>query len=121
MGSTTSPFWQLGYVRIVLFLLFSSELNRLVDFHEIWYRGNTIQGDLDAIILNPKTSTILKWLRLKFVSFWHDFQPSTAMVWDRLIVGLLWLDNIQSLANVTMATIAIGKVGKLVLPITSCL
>jgi hypothetical protein len=26
-----------------------------------------------------------------------------------LIVGLLWLHHIQSLANVTMATIAIGK------------
>jgi hypothetical protein len=28
-------------------------LNRLVDFHEIWYGGNAIQGDLDAIILIP--------------------------------------------------------------------
>jgi hypothetical protein len=28
------------------------------------------------------------------------------MVWDCLIVGLFWLDHIQSLANVTMATIA---------------
>jgi hypothetical protein len=26
--------------------------------------------------------------------------------WDCLIVGLLWLPHIQSLANVTMATIA---------------
>jgi hypothetical protein len=26
------------------------------------------------------------------------------MVWDCLIVGLLWLHHIQSLANVTMAT-----------------
>jgi hypothetical protein len=25
-------------------------LNRLVEFHEIWYEGNAIQGDLDAII-----------------------------------------------------------------------
>jgi hypothetical protein len=40
------------------------------------------------------------------------------MVWDCLIVELLWLHQIQSLANVTMATIAIGKVGKLVLPRT---
>jgi hypothetical protein len=42
------------------------------------------------------------------------------MVWDCLIVGLLWLDHIQSLANVTAAAIATGKVGKLVLPTTSC-
>jgi hypothetical protein len=43
------------------------------------------------------------------------------MVWDCLIVGLLWLHYIQSLANVTMVTIAFGKVDKLVLPRTSCL
>jgi hypothetical protein len=53
----------------------------------------------------------------KSISWRHDFQPCTAMVWVCLIAGLLWL---QSLANVTMATIAIGKVGKLVLPRTSC-
>jgi hypothetical protein len=41
------------------------------------------------------------------------------MVWDCLIFGLLWLHHIQSLANVTMVTIAIGKVGILVLPRTS--
>jgi hypothetical protein len=27
--------------------------NRLVDFHEIYHRGNDINGDLDAIILIP--------------------------------------------------------------------
>jgi hypothetical protein len=38
-----------------------------------------------------------------------------------LIVGLLlWLHHIQSLANVNVATIAIGKVGRLDLPRTSC-
>jgi hypothetical protein len=42
------------------------------------------------------------------------------MVWDCLIVGLLWLHHIRSLADVTMATIAIGKVGKLIFPRTSC-
>jgi hypothetical protein len=35
------------------------------------------------------------------------------MVWDCLIVRLLWLHHIQSLANVTVTTIATGKVGKL--------
>jgi hypothetical protein len=93
----------------------------LVDFHEIWYGGNAIQGDLDAVITNPISSTILKWLRFRFVSWRHGFQPCTAMVWDCLIVGLLWLHHIQSLSNVTMVTIAIGKVGKLVLPSTSCI
>jgi F0F1-type ATP synthase assembly protein I len=42
------------------------------------------------------------------------------MVLDYLIVGLLWLHHIQPLANATMATIAFGKIGKLVLPRTSC-
>jgi hypothetical protein len=43
------------------------------------------------------------------------------MVWDCLVVGLLWSHHIESLDNVTMVTIAIWKVGKLVLPRTSCL
>jgi hypothetical protein len=89
----------------------------LVDFHEIWF---AIQGDLDAIISNTIPSTILKWLGFKVVCWRHDFQSCTAMVWDCLLVGLLWLHHIQSLANITTATIAIGKVGKLVLPRTSC-
>jgi hypothetical protein len=78
----------------------------LVDFHEIWLGGNAIQGDLDAVIFSPIPSTILKWLRFKFVSLRHDLQPCTAMFWDCLIVGLSWLHHTQSLANVTMATIA---------------
>jgi hypothetical protein len=89
-------------------------------FHEIWYLGNANQGDLDAIIYNPISSTVLKWLRFKVVSWRHDFQPCTAMVWDCLIVELSWLHRRQSLANVTMATIAIGEVGKVVLPRTTC-
>jgi hypothetical protein len=34
--------------------------------------------DLDAIIFNPISSTILKWMRFKVVSWRHDFQPCTA-------------------------------------------
>jgi hypothetical protein len=81
-------------------------LNRLIDFHEIWYGGNAIQEDLNAIIFNPISSTILKWLRFKVVSWRHDFQPCTAMAWNCLIVGLIWLHYTQSLDTVTMATIA---------------
>jgi hypothetical protein len=33
----------------------------------MWYRGNTIQGDLDAIIFNPIASMALKLLRFKAV------------------------------------------------------
>jgi hypothetical protein len=39
----------------------------LVEFHEAWYGGNAIQGDLDAIIFNPTVSIILKLLRFKVV------------------------------------------------------
>jgi hypothetical protein len=42
------------------------------------------------------------------------------MVWDCLIVEFLWLHHMQSLANVTIATIAMGNVGKVVLPRASC-
>jgi hypothetical protein len=51
-------------------------LNRLVDFHEIWHEGNVIQVALDAIIFNPISSTILKWLRFKVVSWGHDFHSA---------------------------------------------
>jgi hypothetical protein len=37
----------------------------LCRFHEIWYGGNAIQGDLDAIIFNPIASIILKLLKFK--------------------------------------------------------
>jgi hypothetical protein len=73
--------------------------------------------DLDAIVFNPISSTILKWLLFKPVSWGHDFQPWFGIVWwlgyywDCMIVGLFWLHHIQSLANFTMATIAIGKEG----------
>jgi hypothetical protein len=42
-------------------------LNHLVDFHEIWYGDNAIQGNRDAIIFNPIASIILKLLRFKVV------------------------------------------------------
>jgi hypothetical protein len=91
----------------------------MVDFHEIWYGGNSIEGDLDSTSFNLISSTILKWLRFSGVTWRHEFQPRTAKGWDFLTVGLLWLHHIQSLANVTMAAIVIGKVGNLVLPRTS--
>jgi hypothetical protein len=83
--------------------------------------------DLDAIIFNPIFSTILKWLRFKVVSWRHDFQPCTAMVWDCMIIGLLlglivwlfWLHYIHSLANVTVATIACNDVYRESMPISS--
>jgi hypothetical protein len=50
-------------VRVSLIIL----LNRLVEFNEIWYGGNAIQGDLDAIIYNPIASIILKLLRFGVV------------------------------------------------------
>jgi hypothetical protein len=43
-------------------------LNRLEDFHETWYGGNAIQGDLDALIFSSIDSIVLKLLRFKFVT-----------------------------------------------------
>jgi hypothetical protein len=43
-------------------------MNRLVEFHEIWYGDNAILGDFEAIILNPIASIILKLL--KFIIVW---------------------------------------------------
>jgi hypothetical protein len=34
---------------------------------------NDIQVNLDAVIFNPISSTILKWLRFKVVNGGHDF------------------------------------------------
>jgi hypothetical protein len=67
-----------------------------VDFLEIWWAGPAIQRDLDAGIFNTISSTILKWLMLKFVSWRHDVQPCTAnrlglfVCWV-IIVGTVWL------------------------------
>jgi hypothetical protein len=49
-----------------------------VDVREIRQAGAAIHGDHDAVIFNPIYSTILKWLRLKVVSWRHDVQPCTA-------------------------------------------
>jgi hypothetical protein len=49
-------------------------LNRLVDFRGIWYGGNDIQVDLDAIIFIPIATTILKWPSFKFQIFSHAQQ-----------------------------------------------
>jgi hypothetical protein len=55
-----------------------------------WGEGaDAIQRDLDAVIFNPLSLTFLKCLRFKIVSCRHGFEPSTAMVGDCLIVGLL--------------------------------
>jgi hypothetical protein len=35
-------------------------VKHLVDFHGIWYGGDVIQGDLDAVIFNPIALIILK-------------------------------------------------------------
>jgi hypothetical protein len=33
----------------------------------IWYGGDAIQGDRDAVSFSPISSTFLKWLRFKFL------------------------------------------------------
>jgi hypothetical protein len=71
----------------------------IVGREEMLFKGTSLQ-----YFLIPYLATILKWLRFKVVSWRHDFQPYAAMIWDCLIVGLLWFHHIQSLADVTMAT-----------------
>jgi hypothetical protein len=46
-------------------------MDRLVELHEIWYGGNTIQRDRDAIIFNPIASIILKLLNSNFLDIIH--------------------------------------------------
>jgi hypothetical protein len=41
----------------------------LVDFHEIWFGGDAIQRNFDAVTFNPIASTISKWLSFKFQMF----------------------------------------------------
>jgi hypothetical protein len=75
------------------------------------FKGTTLNPNH----FNSISSTILKWLGFKVVSWTHDFHLCAAVVWDCLIVelllgllifGLLWLHHIHYLANVTVATIA---------------
>jgi hypothetical protein len=35
--------------------------NKRVDFYEIRWRGNVMEGDFDAIIFHPVASTIPQW------------------------------------------------------------
>jgi hypothetical protein len=74
--------------------------------------------DLDAVIFNPRSLTILKWLRFKDVSLGHAFGLAQPVVWNCFIVGLgllllglfdcwhILVHHIQSLACVTMVTSA---------------
>jgi hypothetical protein len=39
----------------------------LVDFYEIQYGGQAIEGDLDAIIFNAAAANIPKWRTLKLL------------------------------------------------------
>jgi hypothetical protein len=73
-----------------------------------------MQLDFDAVTVNPISSTTLKWLTFKVVSWRHDFQPRTTNGLGLLnccvIIGIdcwdILVHHIQSLASVTMATIA---------------
>jgi hypothetical protein len=42
-------------------------LNRLVDFHEIWYAGDAIKETLDATLFNIVASAIPKWRTFKLL------------------------------------------------------
>jgi hypothetical protein len=63
--------------------------------------------DLHAIIFNPISSTILKWLRFKVVSWRHDFQPCTAMIWDCFIAALLLFSVVTMATKLYAAVISV--------------
>jgi hypothetical protein len=47
--------------------------------------------DLDAIIFNPISSTVLKWFSLKLLVGGMIFSVVQTIVWHCLIVGLLFV------------------------------
>jgi hypothetical protein len=53
-----------------------------VDFHEIWYVGDAIEGDLDATFFNLVFSAIPKWRTFKLLR------------WVQLLNRLVDLDEI---------------------------
>jgi hypothetical protein len=42
-------------------------MNHMVEFYEIWYGGDAVKRDPNAIIFNPMSSIILQLLRFTFV------------------------------------------------------
>jgi hypothetical protein len=52
-------------------------LNQLVEFHEIQYGGHAIEGDLDAVLFNPVSSTIPKWRTFKLLRWVQNLHQST--------------------------------------------
>jgi hypothetical protein len=55
----------------------------MVDFYEIQYGGHVIEGDLDAVLFNPVTSTIPKWRTLKRLRWMQNLHQST---WEHAIL-----------------------------------
>jgi hypothetical protein len=58
-------------------------VNQLVDFYEIQYGGHAIEGDLDAVLFNPVSSTIPKWRTFKLLRWMQNLHQST---WDHEIL-----------------------------------
>jgi hypothetical protein len=55
----------------------------MVDFYEIQQGGHAIEGDLDAIIINPVPSSIPKWRTFKLLRWVQNLHKST---WDHEIL-----------------------------------
>jgi hypothetical protein len=54
-------------------------LNQLVDFCEIQYGDHAIEGDLDAVLINPVSLPISKWRTFKLLRWMQNLHQST---WD---------------------------------------
>jgi hypothetical protein len=56
-------------------------LNQLVDFYE--NHGHAIEGDLEAVLFNPVSSTIPKWRTFKLLRWMQNLHRST---WEHEIL-----------------------------------
>jgi hypothetical protein len=74
--------------------LFLITFEPIGSFHEIWYAGDAIEGDLNMTVFNPIAATILKLLRFKIIR-WMHYLHHLALLNSRLglfsIVGFPWL------------------------------
>jgi hypothetical protein len=86
-----------------------------VDLNELLYGTDATKGDLEAITFNPTASTILKWVRFKFVRSIQYLHHSAFLTNGLGLVSIVvpvreqrdwftWLHRIPSSADVTMET-----------------
>jgi hypothetical protein len=61
-------------MRSCLYVNHKQILNQLVDFYEIRHGGHAVEGDIDAVLLNPVTSTIPERRTFRLLRFMQNLQ-----------------------------------------------